>query len=143
MTVDNEKAVIKQGQKIPYQTSSANSGPVTQFIDASLDLMVTPQVGPDNSILLNIEVHNNQANFAQTSQGLPTINTNEATTQVLIKDGETVVIGGVLQSNDQESEDSIPGISRIPLLGALFRHTAKKVTTSEQLIFITPRVVEQ
>ncbi|MBF0505817.1 MAG: type IV pilus secretin PilQ [Nitrospirae bacterium] len=142
MTVDNEKAVIKQGQRIPYSTVS-QFGTQVQFIDASLDLIVTPQVGPDKSILLNIEAHNNQPNFSQTSQGLPTINTNEATTQVLIRDGETVVIGGVLKTNDQESEDSIPGISRIPILGALFRHTARTLSTSEQLIFITPRVIEQ
>src|SRR5208283_4892651 len=94
MTVDNEQAVIKQGQKIPYSTVS-NAGTQVQFIDAALSLTVTPHVGPDKSILLNIQVSKDAADFAQTSQGLPSITTNEASTQVLMKDGETVVMGGI------------------------------------------------
>lgn len=142
MTLDNEKAVIKQGRKIPYSTVS-NAGTQVQFIDAALGLSVTPQVSPDNTVLLNIDATNDQADFSNTSEGLPSITTNEATTQVLIKDGETVVIGGILTGTDQESQDDVPGISKIPVLGALFKNTSKTSTTDELLIFITPRVIEQ
>jgi type IV pilus assembly protein PilQ len=141
MTVDNEQAVIKQGQKIPYSTVS-NAGTQVQFIDAALSLTVVPHVGPDKSILLNIQVSKDSADFSQVSQGLPTITTNEATTQVLIKDGETVVMGGILTSTEQENENAVPGISKIPLLGALFKHNLKTITSDELLIFITPRVIE-
>ncbi len=142
MTLDNEKAIIKQGRKIPYSTVS-NAGTQVQFIDAALGLVVTPQVGPDNTILLNIDATNDQADFSNTSEGLPSITTNEATTQVLIKDGATVVLGGILTSTEQESEDSVPGISKIPLFGELFKNHAKTMTTDELLIFITPRIIEQ
>lgn len=142
MTVDNEQAVIKTGQKIPYQASSANTGPSIQFIDADLSLTVTPHVGPDKSILLNIHITKDAADFSQAVNGTPSITTNEASTQVLIKDGETVVMGGILTSTEQENENAVPGISKIPLLGALFKNTSKTLTTDELLIFITPRVVE-
>lgn len=142
MTVDNEKAVIKQGRRIPYSTVS-QSGTQVQFVDASLDLIVTPQVGPDKTILLNIQANKNEADFSQTSQGLPSIRTSEATTQVLIKDGETVVIGGILKSTETDNESSVPGISKIPILGALFKRNAKTATSEEQLIFITPRIISQ
>ncbi|MBF0557899.1 MAG: type IV pilus secretin PilQ [Nitrospirae bacterium] len=142
MTLDNEKAVIKQGRKIPYSTVS-NSGTQVQFIDAALGLTVTPQIGPDNTILLTIVANKDSADFSNTSQGLPSITTNEASTQVLIKDGETVVMGGILSTTDQDSESNIPGLSKIPLLGALFKRNAKTTSTDELLIFITPRVIEQ
>ena len=140
MTVDNEKAVIKQGRRIPYSTVS-QSGTQVQFVDASLDLIVTPQVGPDKTILLSIQANKNEADFSQTSQGLPSIRTSEATTQVLIKDGETVVIGGILKSTENDNESSVPGISKIPVLGWLFRRNAAVSSSEEQLIFITPRIV--
>ncbi len=142
MTLDNEKATIKQGRKIPYSTVS-NSGTQVQFIDAALGLVVTPQIGPDKTILLNIVATNDQADFSNTSQGLPSITTNEADAEVLIKDGETVVIGGILTSTEQVSNGSVPGISKIPILGELFKNTSKTETTDELLIFITPRVIEQ
>ena len=143
MTVDNEQAVIKQGENIPYQSSSANTGPNTQFISADLSLTVTPHVGPDKTILLNIHISKDAADFSQTVNGQPAITTNEASTQVLIKDGGTVVMGGILTSTEQDNEENVPGISKIPLLGALFKHTAKTMTTDELLIFITPTVIEQ
>ncbi len=143
MTVDNQQAVIKQGEKIPYQANSANSGPSIQFIDADLSLTVTPHVGPDKSILLDIHITKDAADFAQAVNGTPSISTNEATTQVLITNGATVVMGGILTSTEQQNEDNVPGISKVPLLGALFKHNLKTVTSDELLIFITPTVIEQ
>lgn len=142
MTLDNEKAVIKQGRKIPYSTVS-NAGTQVQFIDAALGLTVTPQIGPDKTILLTIDATNDQADFSNTSEGLPSITTNEASTQVLIKDGATIVLGGILTSTEQNNEGSVPGISKIPFLGALFKNSDKTMTSDELLIFITPRIVEQ
>ena len=142
MTLDNEKAVIRQGRKIPYSTVS-NAGTQVQFIDAALGLNVTPQIGPDKTILLNIDATKDSADFSNQSMGLPSITTNEASAQVLIKDGATVVMGGILTSTEQYSEDDVPGISKIPFLGALFKHNAKTTSTDELLIFITPRVIEQ
>ncbi len=141
MTVDNEKAVIRQGKRIPYSTVS-QSGTQVQFVDASLDLIVTPQVGPDKTILLSIQANKNEADFSNKSQGLPSINTSEATTQVLVKDGETVVIGGILKSTEQDNEANVPGISKIPILGRLFKRNFKTVESTEQLIFITPKIVQ-
>ncbi|MCL4490903.1 MAG: type IV pilus secretin PilQ [Nitrospirae bacterium] len=141
MTVDNEKAVIKQGRRIPYSTVS-NSGTQVQFVDASLDLIVTPQVGPDKTILLIIQANKNEADFSQTSQGLPSIRTSEATTQVLVRDGETVVIGGILKTSETDNENNVPGISKIPVLGWLFKRKAAVTSSEEQLIFITPRIVK-
>ncbi|HEX8947385.1 MAG TPA: type IV pilus secretin PilQ [Dissulfurispiraceae bacterium] len=141
MTLDNEKAVMKQGRRIPYSTVS-QSGTQVQFIDASLDLIVTPQIGPDKTILLNIQANKNEADFSNTSQGMPSITTSEASTQVLVKDGETVVIGGILKVNESEDESSVPGISKVPVLGWLFKRNLKSSKTEEQLIFITPRIVK-
>jgi type IV pilus assembly protein PilQ len=144
MTIDNEQATIKNGRKIPYTTVGAvGSVPNTSWVDAVLGLTVTPHVGPDKTILLNIQVSKDSADFSNTSQGQPSITTNEASTQVLIKDGETVVMGGILTSTEQESQDNVPGISKIPILGELFKRNAKSMTTDELLIFITPRVIEQ
>jgi type IV pilus assembly protein PilQ len=142
VTADNQKAVIKQGRKIPYSTVS-QSGTQVQFVDASLDLIVTPQIGPGGTILLNIQVNNNEADFSRTSQGMPSIRTSEATTQVLVKDGETVVIGGILKTTESDDESAVPGLSKIPLLGWLFKRELKTNEVTEQLIFITPRVVKK
>jgi type IV pilus assembly protein PilQ len=145
MTLDNQKALIKQGTKIPYQSSSANLGTNTQFVDAVLELNVTPQVGPDKSVLLNVVAKKDSPDFSHAAQtnGVPSISTNEATTQVLMKNGETVVIGGILSTTEDDSVDNVPGISKIPILGELFKHNAKTTSSDELLIFITPRVIEQ
>ncbi|MEW6675617.1 MAG: type IV pilus secretin PilQ [Nitrospirota bacterium] len=141
MTIDNEKATIKQGKKIPVQTVSAE-GTQTQFIDMSLELTVTPHMTPDGSISMKIDSKKNEA-LTETVGGIPVMGTSEATTQVIIKDGETIVIGGIFKTTESESESGVPGLSKIPILGWLFKKERTDITQSELLIFITPRIVEK
>ncbi len=140
-TSDNQEATIQQGKKIPYQSVSAE-GTKTEFVDANLELTVTPHITPDGTIVMEIQVTKNEADFSQTVGGVPTIDTKEAETQVLIGNGDTLVIGGIFKTNITESHAGVPGLSKIPLLGWLFKKKQDTNTTSELLIFITPRIVE-
>lgn len=143
ITMDNIEAIIRQGKKIPYETIS-DEGTKTEFVDAALELKVTPHITPDGTILMNLNVNKNDANFEQTSgtSGKPTIDTNEIATQVLIKDGDTLALGGIFKTNDTQNEVAVPGLSRIPFIGRLFRSESRKDEVTEILIFITPRIIK-
>jgi len=143
ITMDNQEAIIRQGKKIPYETIS-DQGTKTEFVDAALELKVTPHITPEGTILMNLNVNKNDANFDQTSgtSGKPTIDTNEVATQVLIKDSDTLALGGIFKTNDTESSVSVPMLSKIPFLGRLFRSDSHKDDVTEILIFITPRIVK-
>ncbi len=143
ITMDNQEATIRQGKKIPYETVS-DEGTKTEFVDAALELKVTPHITPEGTILMNLIVNKNDANFDQTSgvSGKPTIDTNEISTQVLIKDNDTLALGGIFKTNDTESEVSVPGLSKIPFLGRLFKSQSRKDDVTEILIFITPRIIK-
>jgi len=138
VTLDNEKALIKQGRKIPYATVSAE-GTKTEFVDAVLSLTVTPTITPGGAISMKIEVTKDEPG-ATTSAG-PIIEKKEANTNVLVRDGETIVIGGIMTSKRLEDTSGIPLLHKIPILGWLFKKEAIKEDTSELLIFITPRIV--
>lgn len=142
VTTDNQKAKIQQGKKIPYQTVSAE-GTQTQFVDATLELSVTPHITPAGAILMDVETKKNEADFARTVAGVPTIDTKEAKTNVLINDNDTLVIGGIFKTNTSISETYVPLLGRVPVLGWLFKSRKKVDDTTELLIFITPRVIEQ
>src|SRR3990167_9106068 len=102
-TMDNEEAKIQQGKKIPYETTS-QEGTKTEFVDAALELNVTPHITPDGSIIMSVEAKKNEADFAKTgASGAPTIDTKEAKTQVLVKDGDTLVIGGIFKATTSKS----------------------------------------
>lgn len=141
ITANGKKALIEQGQEIPYQSSSANTGTNVQFKKAVLSLDVTPQITPDNRVLMDLEVRNDSAGTV--TQGVPSIDTKRVTTQVLIKTGETVVLGGVYQQTNTKSISKIPLLGDIPLLGALFRNDLNKATKRELLIFITPKILQE
>jgi len=141
ITSDNQEAKIQQGKRIPYQTVSAE-GTKTEFVDANLELTVTPHITPEGTIVMDIEAKKNEADFSQTVGGVPTIDTKEAKTRVLIKDGDTLVIGGIFKTTKTESLAGVPGLSSVPLLGWLFKKKQDIKTTSELLIFITPRIVK-
>lgn len=144
MTIENQEAVIRHGARIPIVTPGTTQGTfTTTYIDANLKLAVTPQVAPDGTVLMKVEVNKDEPDFSKTVQGNPQITTRSATTQVLLKDGETIVIGGILKTNETEGESGVPGLSRIPILGWLFKRETKTATTEELLIFITPRIVKQ
>jgi type IV pilus assembly protein PilQ len=143
ITMDNQEATIRQGKKIPYETIS-DEGTKTEFVDAALELKVTPHITPEGTILMSLNVNKNDADFDQTSgiSGKPTIDTNEVSTQVLIKDSDTLALGGIFKTNDTETRVAVPGLSRIPFLGRLFQTESHKDEVTEILIFITPRIVK-
>jgi len=141
VTVDNKEALIEQGTQIPYSTVSA-SGTNTQFIDATLSLKVTPHITPDGRIAMKLEAKNDsQGDFAPGSTQ-PSINKKKATTEVLIGDGETTVIGGILQITRSENQSGLPWLSKIPGLGYFFRRDINTARNRELLIFITPKILK-
>lgn len=142
-TLDNTEAIIQSGRRIPFETVS-QEGTQTEFADASISLRVTPHVTADGFINLKINATKNEADFANTSAGgVPTILTREASTEMLIKDGETVVIGGLYSRTIQSSHDGVPGLSKLPVIGWLFQQNRKEDINDELLIFITPRIIKQ
>ncbi len=145
MTLENEQAIIRHGKKIPITTPGATQGTfTTTYIDANLKIIVTPQVAPDGTIFLKIDVNKDEPDYAnKDSLGNPAIDTRAVSTQVLVKDGETVVIGGILKSSESDNDSGVPGLSKIPLLGWLFKRETKETSSEELLIFITPRIVKQ
>jgi type IV pilus assembly protein PilQ len=136
VTLNNKAAKISQGQSIPYQTTSAE-GTKTEFVEAALTLEVTPHITADGSVVMKIKAANNT-----TGSGTPPpINKKEATTELLVKNGETTVIGGIYIDQDNHGERGVPFLKDIPLLGVLFRSSTDSKTKTELLIFITPKVM--
>lgn len=140
ITIDNKEAMIEQGTQIPYSTVSA-SGTNTQFVDATLSLRVTPHITPDGGVIMKLEAKNDSQGAVGAS-GQPAINKKKATTEVLVRDGETAVIGGILQISRTENQGAVPWLSKIPVLGVLFRNDRNQATNRELLIFITPKILK-
>ncbi|HWS14711.1 MAG TPA: type IV pilus secretin PilQ, partial [Candidatus Methylomirabilis sp.] len=141
VTTDNKEATIEQGTQIPYSTVSA-SGTNTQFVDATLSLKVTPHITPDGRVSMKLEAKNDsQGEVGATGQ--PAINKKKAMTEVLVRDGDTTVIGGILQITRSESRSGLPWLSKIPVLGYLFRKDTNQTRNRELLIFITPKILKQ
>lgn len=138
-TLDNKEATIQQGESIPYKTVS-QTGTKTEFIDATLTLKVTPKVTPDGHISMNIKITKNRQGSIVV-EGTPSINKKEATTEVLVKDGETTVIGGIYEITDVDNLLGVPWFHQVPVLGWLFKSTQKSNIKSELLIFITPKII--
>lgn len=142
-TLDNETARISQGVSIPFSQVSA-AGANTQFIEARLSLEVKPHITQDASVLMNIRAENNQPDPANTgANGQPGIARKEASTNVLVKDGETTVIGGIYVRAGSTNQAGLPILSKIPVLGFFFRNTRELETKNELLIFITPRILNR
>ncbi|HTP52601.1 MAG TPA: type IV pilus secretin PilQ [Anaeromyxobacteraceae bacterium] len=142
-TLDNKEASIAQGNSIPFSQVSA-SGVNTTFVEALLELKVTPHVTADGSILMKIKATNNQPNPALTgANGQPSISKRQAETTVLVKDGETTVIGGIYTRTTSKNEQSVPFLGQIPVLGFFFRSNTNEDDHDELLIFITPRVLNR
>ncbi len=141
--LDNKEAKIEQGLSIPFSTVSA-TGTQIQFVDAKLSLIVTPHVTPDNNIFMKINATKNAPDTSLLgASGQPSIRKNEAATEILLKDGETAVIGGILTIDRGTTYDRIPFFSDIPLLGWLFTKKSIREEKRELIIFITPKVVKQ
>jgi type IV pilus assembly protein PilQ len=143
VTVDNVDASISQGVSVPFSQTSA-AGVSTTFVEARLELRVTPHVTQEGSIQMKINATNNQPNPQLTgANGQPSISRREAKTEVLVKDGETTVIGGIYTRRNSEQFNEVPVLSKIPLLGWLFKKKAVTDDRTELLIFITPRIVNR
>jgi type IV pilus assembly protein PilQ len=143
VTQNNIGATVKQGVKLPVVTAAQLGGPpTTTYIDAQLRLQVTPQITVENTIFLNVDVENTSPDFSRQVSGNPTLLTQQATTQVLVTDGGTVVIGGVIQTQNSVSVFQVPLLGDIPILGNLFKHRTVSTTTQELIFFITPKIVQ-
>jgi len=142
-TLDNSKARIAQGVSIPISVVSA-AGVSTRFVEANLELEVTPHVTQDGSVLMDIKAAKNEPDFSRTgAQGDPTIQKKTAETNVMVKDGDTTVIGGIYTRNQSVTYNEVPYLGKIPVLGWLFRHKNEQDTRAELLVFITPRIINR
>jgi type IV pilus assembly protein PilQ len=144
VTQNNIQAVVKQGVKIPIVTTAQLSGPpTTTYVDAFLRLTVTPQITSEGTIFLNVDVENTLPDFGhEDTSGNPTLITQQATTQVLVTDGGTVVIGGVIQTQNSLAVSQVPLLGDIPYLGNLFKHRTVTTSNQELIFFITPRIIQ-
>ncbi|HAO93868.1 MAG TPA: hypothetical protein DCR11_08310 [Deltaproteobacteria bacterium] len=140
-TMDNKEAKIEQGESIPFETTSS-AGTATTFIDANLSLTVTPHITPDGSVLMKIKASRNSIGTFRTSGGEPSINKKESSTEVLVRDGETTVIGGIVITDKSDSDQGIPYLQDIPLIGWLFKSKSVSDSQTELLIFITPTIIK-
>ena len=143
VTQNNIQALVKQGVRVPIVTQAQLGGPPTvTYVDAFLRLTVTPQITSENTIFLNVDVENTTPNFGQEVQGNPELITQQATTQVLVTDGGTVVIGGVIQTQNSINISQVPLLGNLPILGNLFKHTTVNTSNQELIFFITPRIIQ-
>jgi type IV pilus assembly protein PilQ len=143
VTQNNIQAVVKQGTRVPITTLSQLGGPPTvTYVDAFLRLTVVPQITSEKTIFLNVDVENTTPDYSHEVLNNPSLVTQQATTQVLVTDGGTVVIGGVIQTNNSLTIAQVPLLGNIPWLGNLFKHTTVSTSSEELIFFITPRIIE-
>jgi type IV pilus assembly protein PilQ len=140
ITQNNEKLTVKQGSQVPIQTNINNTIAV-QYVDAVLKLEVTPQITSEGTVFMEITVENTQIDKSISVQGTPALDTQSTQTKVLINDGGTVVIGGVVVTNQNTTVDQVPLLGSVPLIGNLFKHTSISVSTQELMFFVTPRIL--
>jgi len=143
VTQNNIQALVRQGVRVPIVTQAQLGGPPTvTYVDAFLRLTVVPQITSEGTIFLNVDVENTTPDFGRTVQGNPTLITQQATTQVLVTDGGTVVIGGVIQTNNSLNITQVPLLGNVPALGNLFKRRSVTTSNQELIFFITPRIIQ-
>lgn len=140
ITANQRTAVIKQGTEIPFQEAASSGATNVEFKDAVLALEVTPQITPDNRIIMDLVINNDTV--GELFNGVPSIDTSEITTQVLVDNGETVVLGGILTTEEVRNLFKTPLLGDLPVLGNLFRYTEDTNDKVELLVFITPRILD-
>ncbi len=146
ITANQKEATIEQGVEIPYQQSASSGATTIQFKKAVLSLKVKPQITPDNRIILDLDVKDDSVGTVVVASGgvnVPSIDTREIATQVLVNDGQTVVLGGILSTTQREDDTKVPYLGDIPVLGHLFKSTSHKDNKDELMIFITPKIVRE
>lgn len=141
VTSDKETAKILKGQEVPYQEASSSGATSTSFKEAALSLEVTPQITPDNRIIMEVKVTKDAPDFARALHGVPPINKNEVNAKVLVNDGETIVIGGVFSNTQTKGVEKVPFLGDLPFLGRVFRRDIVSDNKAELLVFITPRIM--
>jgi type IV pilus assembly protein PilQ len=146
ITANQKEARIEQGVEIPFQESASSGATTTQFKKAVLSLTVTPQITPDDKIIMDLVVNKDsvgQLTPSATGGLVPSIDTRSVETQVLVSDGQTVVLGGIYETERRETVNKVPFLGDIPGLGVLFRSTTNTTNKAELLIFVTPRILEE
>ncbi len=147
ITANQKQASIKQGVEIPYQQSASSGATTIQFKEAVLELTVTPQITPDNNIIMDLTVSKDNVGEIISTGGLggtvPSIDTRSVETQVLVADGQTVVLGGIYETERRETISKVPFLGDIPVVGDLFRSKQRVDNKAELLIFVTPRILEE
>ena len=147
ITANQKEASIKQGVEIPYQQSASSGATTVQFKEAVLSLTVTPQITPDNNIIMDLQVHKDSVGEIISTGGLggtvPSIDTRAVETQVLVADGQTVVLGGIYETERRETISKVPFLGDIPFVGNLFKSKQRTDNKAELLIFVTPRILEE
>ena len=147
ITANQKEATIKQGVEIPYQQSASSGATTIQFKEAVLELVVTPQITPDNNIIMDLRVSKDNVGEIISTGGLggtvPSIDTRSVETQVLVANGQTVVLGGIYETERRETITKVPVLGDVPFLGSLFRSKQRLDNKAELLIFVTPRILEE
>ena len=143
ITGDKKQATIESGTQIPYQEASASGATSTSFRDAVLKLDVTPQITPDGNIILDLKINQDSVGDIDIASGIPVIDITQLQTQVLVADGETVVLGGIFQNETQDGVTKVPFLGDIPYLGRLFKQDVRREQKRELLIFITPKILAE
>jgi len=143
ITSDNEKATIKVGQEIPYQESSASGRTTVAFKEAVLQLEVTPQITPDGRVIMSLNVKKDNPDFTREVLGVPPVDTRSVETNVLVDNGETVVLGGVYERTKEFNKEQVPWLGDLPVIGNLFKTTNRRDNNTELLIFVTPKILKE
>lgn len=141
VTSDKETARILKGTEIPYQESTSQGATSVSFKEASLSLEVTPQITPDDHVIMEVRVTKDEPDYLNKLNDVPPIKKNEVNAKVLVKDGETIVIGGVFSTTQSKVLDKVPFLGDVPYLGRLFRRDVRAEKKSELLVFLTPRIM--
>ena len=142
ITTDQQKAVIKQGVEIPYEEATSSGATNVTFQEAVLQLAVTPQITPDNKVIMELDVTKDNPDFSREVRGVPPIDTRSVQTTVRVDDGETVVLGGIFEQETVESQDKTPVLGDLPAIGRLFRRDLNQASKRELLLFVTPNILD-
>ena len=141
ITANQHEAIIESGTEIPYLEASSSGATAVSFKKAVLSLKVTPQITPDDRLIMDLAV--NKDSVGQVFAGIPSIDTNELNTQVLVDDGDTVVLGGIFESENRDDKTSVPWFGDLPYLGRLFKRTENTASKQELLVFVTPKIIKE
>ncbi len=141
VTADRHEAHIEQGVEVPYLSASSSGATQVEFKKAVLSIVVIPQITPDDKVIMDLKVNNDTV--GEIFAGIPSIDTREVGTQVLVNNGDTVVLGGIYQQQTRNEVDKVPLLGDIPLIGYFFRHTLESDERRELLIFVTPKILKE